>query len=72
MQAPEEKARGITIATAHGGCFSLSSRYSAADLALSPCFLYADVCLLAAAAQWSTRRQSGIMHMWTAPATPIM
>jgi translation initiation factor 2 gamma subunit (eIF-2gamma) len=52
-KAPEEKARGITIATAHGAARSCG-RSAAAE----------PVC-----SQWSTRRTSGTTRTWTVPAT---
>jgi len=59
-KAPEEKARGITIATAHG----------ARNACMSNC-CGSHARALRPFAQWSTRLRSGTMRTWTAPATRI-
>ena len=59
LQAPEEKARGITIATAHGEGGAGAAAVSAME-ALT----------LKHAVQSSTRPTSGTMPTWTAPGMP--
>jgi hypothetical protein len=80
-KAPEEKARGITIATAHGAhsgsLFFLPRSFRPG--AGPPPFLQISssistptpLLLFSSASQWSTKPRSATMPTWTAPATLI-
>lgn len=72
MQAPEEKARGITISTAHGASLPPHScQYFPAFIPYHPLPKTAAKTYIFSAAQWNTRPRTGTMPMLTAPATRI-
>ena len=85
-KAPEERARGITIATAHGRTVSrILLRHPAlwckhaAQVQQSLRYMRRDLPSCGSRhecpflhLQSSTRQRSGIMPTWTVPVTPIM